>query len=286
MELRIRITFAIIFILAGLVAYLFDSELLPSGEMDPEGPDRVEPFLAIAVDPPPGGDVPDVRPEIELILRDRNSIQGIFQVVHENPNVSGNFRFVVVGPPTMTVVQDPACPPLHVRDHEFAVGIEYTSGTCPNFALNGFQFSIPKGTKDVLGSKTHVVPSQRLGIARHRFLLRMEVFGYRGQQQFDEYIEGFEPVERYRLKFSLGSRTYKFAQLTPEPNLTEVSSSGWVVNEKLTSQPDADYFSATVVHTVLDSMMDWSRNFFWLGVGFFLASIEPRRRRKRQIEST
>jgi hypothetical protein len=272
-----------ILIIAGLIVSIVDSVLLPRAPVNSEESRDEEPFLTLAVKLPPGANTSDIQPEIELRLLDRNTIRGTFDVFYSNPDVyaSDALRFAVVGPTTMTVTDRFGCERPDVKEREDAVSIEFSSGNCFVNRQDGFDFNISKGTKDVPGGTIHVAPSRRVGLARHRFAVAMKVFGYRGEREGYVSGTGFKAVDNYKLKFTLGEGSFfDFALLTPEPTFTEEYSRSWEVNQKLATRPDADFFSATVIDTAWDSVINWIANLAFVGIGFFLGSIELKRRKE------
>jgi len=284
-----RMVIAIFLILLGLLVSFLDSLWIPRQAIYRKSLLNRQyyetPYLVLAVDSPSGLTPSDVKPQIDLTLDanliGRDAIHGTLQVFYSQralraPN--GAFEFGVVGPPTMKVKPGDGCNPPSAKNDEAWVSVKFASGICyTTQAADGFKFEIPHG---------EYAPSVPVGLARDRFTIEMLVYGYRGSGASTFIPESkFKPIQSYTLSFQLEKGTTEFAQSTPEPTFTEEYGRSWNVTAKQASRPDADFFSATVVHTFWNSILDWISNATFLGFGFFLGSIELKRRKTRENQA-
>ena len=288
---------AIILILLGVSASFLDSVWFPRAAIDPDRPGDEElyqtPYLTLAVDPPEGLQPADATPEIDLVLDARlirpDKIHGTLEIRYSERtfNVNQPFRFAVEGPANMVVTPGAGCKSPSVQTNGFVKTVKFSSGICEtNLSADGFVFDIPEGTYgEPEGVKTRVTPSLRIGLARDRFVVEMREYGYRGSGGTFIPENEYEPIHNYTLKFNLVKGTVEFGQLAPDPTLTEEYGRSWNVTGKLASRPDADFFSATVIHIFWNSILNWITNAAFLGFGFFLGSIELKRRRNQHTQS-
>jgi hypothetical protein len=276
---------AIFLILLGLLVSFLDSLWIPRQAIYSNSSQHRQyyetPYLVLAVDPPSGLTPSDVKPQIDLTLDarliGRDAIHGTLQVFYSQRALrapDGAFEFGIVGPPSMKVKPGDGCDPPSTENG----GVKFSSGICHTTqAADGFKFEIPHG---------EYAPSVPVGLARDRFTIEMLLYGYRGSGASTFIPESkFKPIQSYTLKFQLEKGTTEFAQSTPEPTFTEEYSRSWNVTAKQASRPYADFFSATIVHTFWNSILNWISNATFLGFGFFLGSVELKRRKTRENQA-
>jgi hypothetical protein len=284
---------AVMLILLGLFITFLDSLWLPRQAIYGKNLLNRElyaltPYLILAVDPPAGLTQSDVRPQIDLTL-DANlirpdAIRGTLQVsyserfyrVAERANaVEPHLTIGVQGPASMKVEPGEECDSPSVMGNEVIKSVKFSPGICrtPQFE-DGFKFEIPHGD---------YVPSLPVGLARDRFAIEMPTYGIRGSGATFMPESKFVPVESYTLTFRLEEGTLEFAQSTPDPTFTEEYSRSWDVIPKRAPRPDSNFFfSATVIHTFWNSILGWISSIVFLGFGFFLGSMELKRRKAQE----